>query len=105
MLTLLITLDCARADHILGGQADTPNLDRFREEAVVFTRAHSHTNITLPSHITMFTGLLLPEHGADFNFCHPSSEHYFLADKIRAMGMPAVGFVGIHFLDELFVSE
>ena len=56
MLACLITLDCAREDHVQGERALTPCLDGFREGAVTFTGAHAHTNTTLPSHVTMMTG-------------------------------------------------
>lgn len=105
MLTLLITLDCVRADHVLGDQADTPALDRFRGEAVTFTSAYAHSNTTLPSHVTLFTGLLMPEHGVDHNFFRPTEEHLFLAECFRERGLPAAGFVGIEFLAKLFASH
>ncbi len=99
MLACLITLDCARADHVLGGEALTPHLDRFRGDAVAFTKAHSHTNTTLPSHVTMMTGELMPEHGVDHNMCVPEGQHLFLSERLRQGGVHSGGFVGIQFLE------
>ena len=63
---LLITLDTTRADR-LGcygyAPARTPALDRLASEGLLFERAYSAVPLTLPSHATILTGLLPPEHG------------------------------------------
>jgi len=67
---LLITLDTTRADR-LGcygyAPAETPALDALARGGVRFTRAYTHVPLTLPSHTTMLTGLLPPEHGVHDN--------------------------------------
>ena len=64
---MLVTLDTTRADH-LGphGYADarTPVLDAFALQGVVYERAYSTSSWTLPSHASLFTGLLPMQHGA-----------------------------------------
>ena len=64
---VLITLDTTRADH-LGcygyPQATTPNLDRFATGAVLYEHAYATSSWTLPSHASLFTGLLPVQHGA-----------------------------------------
>jgi len=105
MLTLLITLDCVRADYVLKPAADTPVLDAFRRECVTFTRAVSHTNTTLPSHVTMFTGRLLPEHGVVHNFYKPSGESFTLTEGLAGAGIESAGFVGTQFLECLYASR
>ena len=55
---IVISMDALRMDHTgLGGHTGglTPNLDRFGEEAVVFTHAVSAASWTLPSHMSMWT--------------------------------------------------
>lgn len=42
----------------------TPHLDGFARDAVVYRDAHSVSPWTLPSHVSMFTGLLPSQHGA-----------------------------------------
>jgi arylsulfatase A-like enzyme len=64
---VLITLDTTRADHLgaygyAGGTS--PNLDRFAERAVVYERAYATSSWTLPTHASIFTGLLPMQHGA-----------------------------------------
>lgn len=63
---LLVTLDTTRADR-LGcygyARAETPVLDRLAREGLRYTRAYCQTPLTLPSHATLLTGRLPPEHG------------------------------------------
>ena len=64
---LLVTLDTTRADRLgpygFDG-ANTPNLDDFARNALVYDRAVSTSSWTLPSHASIFTGLLPMQHGA-----------------------------------------
>src|SRR5687768_11423742 len=58
---LLVTIDTLRADRLgsYGSRAGlTPTLDALAERGVRFTRAWSHTPITLPAHASILTGLL-----------------------------------------------
>jgi len=67
---VLISIDTLRSDHLpaYGYQAvSTPHLDRFRADAILFRRAYSPCPMTLPSHLTMLTGLQPPEHGVRNN--------------------------------------
>ena len=63
---VLVSLDTLRGDRV-GPRADgsslTPNLDAFAEGALVYTAASSPAPFTLPSHGTVFTGLLPTAHG------------------------------------------
>jgi len=67
---IYITLDTTRADH-LGSygykKVPTPVLDKLAATGVLFENAISCVPLTLPSHTTMFTGLLPPEHGLRTN--------------------------------------
>jgi arylsulfatase A-like enzyme len=66
---LLISLDTVRADH-LGcygyHRATSPNIDKFVEDAFLFESVTAPSSWTLPSHASLFTGLLPSVHGADF---------------------------------------
>jgi arylsulfatase A-like enzyme/tetratricopeptide (TPR) repeat protein len=67
---VLVSIDTLRADHlpVYGfSPGATPHLDRFRRDAVLFKEAFSPCPMTLPSHVTMLTGLLPPEHGVRNN--------------------------------------
>jgi arylsulfatase A-like enzyme/tetratricopeptide (TPR) repeat protein len=67
---LLITIDTVRADRLgCYGSADaaTPNLDRIAGEGALFEKAIAVAPITLPSHVSLFTGQYPPRHGVRLN--------------------------------------
>ena len=78
---LLIVLDAARADHFSSygyHRPTTPNMDRMAGEGVRFTRAVSTSSWTLPSHASLFTGLLPDEHGT-------RNQHAWLIDRFPTL--------------------
>ncbi|HSP17066.1 MAG TPA: sulfatase-like hydrolase/transferase [Thermoanaerobaculia bacterium] len=67
---IIISIDTLRADHLpmFGYRGvETPSLDAFRKDAVLFTSAYSHVPLTLPSHVSILTGLLPPRNGVRNN--------------------------------------
>jgi len=64
MNVVLIVVDSLRARSL--GAVQTPFLDRLGRETVHFRRAYATECWTLPTHVSMFTGLLPSEHGAHF---------------------------------------
>jgi arylsulfatase A-like enzyme len=67
---LLISFDTTRADHLSAygyPRVTSPSIDSLAKRGTLFTRAYSHVPSTLPSHSTMFTGLLPPQHGVRCN--------------------------------------
>ena len=94
---ILISIDTLRADHLglYGYDRDTsPNLDALAHEAVVFEEARAHTNWTLASHGTLFTGLDPTSLGLlDFeDRLDPS--FVTLAETFSERGYHTAGFVG-----------
>ncbi|HYK05649.1 MAG TPA: sulfatase-like hydrolase/transferase [Thermoanaerobaculia bacterium] len=81
---ILISVDTLRSDHLpmygYRGVA-TPNFDALRQDSILFERAYSHCPMTLPSHLSMFTGLLPAEHGVRNNI-----GYQFDAEKYRTLG-------------------
>jgi hypothetical protein len=78
---ILISIDALRADHLglYGYDRDTsPFLDELARRATVFDHAMAQIPSTLPSHMSMFTGLYPAEHGV----FPPSS---VLAPEIRTL--------------------
>ena len=66
----LITIDTLRADRlsVYGyDQIETPNIDAFASESVLFERAFSQAPLTLPSHASLFTGQQAAQHGVREN--------------------------------------
>ncbi|MBN2289128.1 MAG: sulfatase-like hydrolase/transferase [Candidatus Glassbacteria bacterium] len=100
---LLIVMDAARADHLSCygyHRQTTPNLDRVAAGGLRFTRAVSSTSWTLPSHASLFTGLLPNEHGAHH-------QHMWLADHIPTLAelLKARGYRTAAFSDNPFVDS
>ncbi len=74
---ILITLDTVRADKLgcYGYFRDTtPQLDRFAQQCVRFTRCLSPVSNTTPSHASMLTGVDPHEHGILNNFFNLPAE-------------------------------
>ncbi len=81
---VLVTLDTTRAENLstYGYQRVTdPFLASLAERSRVFERAYSTTTWTLPSHVSMFTGLAPAEHGVWFR----------LEERDGRPAFPAVG--------------
>jgi arylsulfatase A-like enzyme/Tfp pilus assembly protein PilF len=100
---VLVTIDTLRADSVgFAGNArvKTPFLDRLASEGVVFTNAHSHNVVTLPSHTNILTGLYPYQHGVRENAgfkLDPS--HPTVATMLRKAGYTTGGFIGAFPLD------
>ncbi len=62
-------VDTLRADRLpaYGYRRATPALDALARESVLFENALSHVPLTLPSHVSIFTGLLPFRHGVRDN--------------------------------------
>src|SRR4051794_39282452 len=88
---ILISVDTLRSDHLPAyGYAGvkTPNIDALRRDSILFQRAYSHCPMTLPSHLSILTGLLPPEHGVRNNIGYRFDGTKFrtLAAVLRARG-------------------
>ncbi|HEX6200568.1 MAG TPA: sulfatase, partial [Thermoanaerobaculia bacterium] len=67
---VLISIDTLRSDRLPAYGYDgveTPALDALREDSILFERAYAHVPLTLPSHASLLTGLLPPDHGVRDN--------------------------------------
>jgi arylsulfatase A-like enzyme len=98
---ILISLDTVRADHlsVYGYERNTtPHLKEFAAESTVFKRAASSSDMTLPSHASMFSGLYPSQHGAHFSVEHrlgvPLDARFLpLAERLRNKGFWTGGVV------------
>jgi arylsulfatase A-like enzyme/Flp pilus assembly protein TadD len=100
---LLITVDTLRADALgfAGNErVETPVLDRLAAGGRVFTRAHAHNVVTLPSHANILTGRLPYEHGIRDNsgFVLPESVPT-AATLLSEAGFATAAFVAAFPLD------
>lgn len=100
---LLITLDTTRADRLSPyGFMDVsmPHLERLAREGVVFDQAMSVAPLTLPAHVSLFTGLFPPRHGVRENDSPPLAKgHLTLAERLDAQGFATAASVGSVVLD------
>src|SRR5262245_48256829 len=102
---LLITLDTTRADHI-GAYGDrnarTPRLDRLASEGVLFERAIASAPITLPAHVSLFTGRYPYVHGVRNNGNFSLKDGSTLATWLHDRGYRTAAFVSAFVLDRRF---
>ncbi len=67
---ILISIDTLRADHLPAygyTKVDTPHIDALRRDSILYRNAYSHCPMTLPSHLSMLTGLEPQYHGVRDN--------------------------------------
>ncbi|HEX7182008.1 MAG TPA: sulfatase-like hydrolase/transferase [Thermoanaerobaculia bacterium] len=103
---ILVTIDTLRADAVgfAGNErVETPVLDRLAAAGRVYTDAHAHNVVTLPSHTNILTGLYPYQHGVRDNsgFELPASVPT-LATLLRQAGYATGAFVGAYPLDARF---
>jgi arylsulfatase A-like enzyme/Flp pilus assembly protein TadD len=100
---VLITIDTLRSDRVssYGSQrVDTPNIDRFAEEGVLFENAASTVPFTLPAHSSILTGMYPPGHGVRENVGYTLAESFpTLAELLSRQGWDTAGFVSAFVLD------
>ena len=67
---VVISIDTLRSDHLpfYGYKGvETPALSALRADSILFERAYTHVPLTLPAHVSLFTGLLPDGHGVHDN--------------------------------------
>ena len=100
---VIITLDTTRFDAMgYAGAAGnpTPAIDALGRDGVIFEQAVASVPLTLPSHSTIFTGVLPPKHGVRDNGGFVlDPRHVTLAERLRDRGWKTGGFVGAYVLD------
>ncbi len=103
---LVITIDTLRADRVGAygyAKAKTPHIDALAREGVLFEQAIAQVPVTLPSHASLFTGLLPPTHGVrDNTYFRLGSEARTLAEDLKARGYETAAFVSAFVLDSAF---
>jgi len=102
---LVVTIDTMRGDALgaAGGAASTPNLDRLAKDGIRYDFAHAHAPLTLPSHVSIFTGLYPFQHGVRENSgFRLASSVPTLATILKARGYSTGAFIGAFPLDSQF---
>lgn len=100
---ILVTIDTWRADAAgFAGNTHvkTPFLDSLAGRGIVFTNAHAHNVVTLPSHVNILTGLNPYEHGVRENGGYVLDEKVeTLAERLHANGYATGAFIAAFPLD------
>jgi len=119
---LLVTLDTVRADRLGAygyASASTPHFDALARRGILFTKAFTPAPLTLPSHVSLFSGLYPFRHGVLVNGTDSvPGRVLLLASELRSEGFAtgaAVGSVvlrsetgiarGFDFFDESFAAN
>ncbi len=94
---LIVTLDTLRADAAGRGRG-TPAIESFLADAVHFTSARTVAPLTLPAHLSLFTGLAPSHHGIHDNCAPPvpaaeGRAYPLLAEEFRDAGYSTAAFV------------
>ena len=103
---ILITIDTLRADALgFAGntRVKTPYLDSLAARGTVFTNAHAHNVVTLPSHANILTGLYPYQHGIRDNAGFTLDAKYrTLGAMMKKAGYSTAAFVSAFPLDSRF---
>jgi arylsulfatase A-like enzyme len=100
---LVIVVDTLRADHLSSygySRATSPNIDRLAREGTLFENAMSSCSWSLPSHVSMLTGLYQYQHGVTnvqpmpvFGSYAPSfGGHLMLGEALERRGYRTAAF-------------
>lgn len=102
---ILISVDTLRADHLgcYGYDRNTTlNIDRLARDSVLFTNAIAQSSWTLPSHMSLFTGLYPSGHGVIFDDRRLSERHITLAEILKKNGYRTVAFTDGGYVSQKF---
>jgi arylsulfatase A-like enzyme len=103
---VLISIDSLRSDHIgaYGYPRPTaPTLDRLAAEGALFENVVAESSWTLPSHMTMLTGLSTLAHGVDsFAGGRLDDTRTTLAERLRDAGYQTWGIYSGPYLHPVF---
>lgn len=104
---ILISIDCLRSDHVGAyghTRPTTPNIDALARDAAVFENTVSVSSWTLPTHMSMLTGLMPTEHGLTRSRKRASDVPY-LPEIASREGYETLGVVSGLYLSPTFGYE
>lgn len=102
---VMVVLDTLRYDHtsLYGySRKTTPVLDELRKESMVYRSAFSTTSWTLPSHVSLFSGKSLHEHGVVTPNDRVSDHYPMLAEVFQRNGYVTAAFTGGGFIEDSY---
>jgi len=101
---ITLVLDSLRRDHVgcYGYGRPTPNIDRLAHEGVLFTNATSVSSWSLPSYVSMLTGLEPDAHGVNSDLCVLPQGPKTLPEVLSASGFLTGLFSANPFLGKIY---
>jgi len=94
---VVISVDTLRSDRLpfYGyGKVETPSLSALRADSILYERAYTSVPLTLPAHVSLFTGLLPDRHGVHDNLGYTvRADVPLLAELLRKGGYATGGAV------------
>ena len=102
---LVVSMDTTRWDHLSAygyGKQTTPTLARLAEEGTRFTNARSTTSWTLPSHMSLFTGLPTDLHNVTIDFQVLDTGRSTMGEVFQENGFHTVGIFSAPYLHGRF---
>lgn len=98
---VLVTIDTWRADRL--NATVTPALHALAGRGVRFTNARATAPLTLPSHVSMLTGVIPPVHGVRENGTYRyEGAPPTAARRLKEAGYRTAAFIGAYVLDRRF---
>lgn len=102
---VLYLVDTLRAD-VLGAYGfkgpTSPRFDAFARESLLFEDASAQAPWTRASVASLFTGLLVSEHGVDREHRALAASRETIAERLKASGYRTCAFVANHLVDPRF---
>lgn len=102
---VLVSIDTLRADHLSTygyGRTTSPTIDRFAGQSLVFEHAFAQAPNTLPSHMSIFTGLYPSHHGVYGDKARLADSTITLADVLHRAGYTTAAFTGGGYVRKKF---
>jgi arylsulfatase A-like enzyme len=102
---ILISIDTLRADHLgcYGYEKDTsPNIDELASDSAVFLNVYSASPWTLPSHVSIMTGLYGVHHQVYHDSERMDPKDVTLAEKLRENFYKTTAFTGGGFVSSVY---
>jgi len=102
---LLFVMDTTRRDAVsIYGEVEgtTPRFDAMAREGILYRTAYANASWTLPSHVSMFTGLLPHQHGVGWRRTSAPASLITLAERLRDAGYETAAVSGNPWISPLF---
>lgn len=102
---VLVSIDTLRSDRLPAygyRGVQTPAIDALARDGVLYEHAFSHVPLTLPSHLSMLSGLLPAEHGVRDNLGYrfDAAAHPWAPRLLQQAGYATAAFVSAFVLRE-----